>query len=1820
MKAILQKKIYVGFFLILFTLFSIVNSDNPDNEEFEFDKFKNYERQPKNNELYAKIVVKGNNADNNYILSAYSDSGRNKRIQLAQSLNGITKLYLSPNQIKGNIYIKLECSQSPCKGFIEFSYSERIDLEEGETLSYYVTNENKLMKFSLNPNKSSEISNIWARGQLEVNTTINLNNSTNYIKKDNYYIIKQSIDKINFIVEGNSGDFINVGFIGYKKEKKTGKKFYNSNTILTVDENVITAYLEKETVERFCYPIQTRKCIDKIEPLFGTGIIFTKIAYSFKRDKNGTNLDDHTENNLFPLGSLSHIIYSHEINNQEICFSFPPKKFNQFTDIKEIILTYQITRGLSSHKGLNLYEPQLNGVFYPRFLKKNEKISFIPQNDGIFTKMTYNLMSMMGFPKMSIVDCDNYPLCELDNNTTSKNKVNSSNINRFSSLSYNKKNDEDFSPISKNQKLMIVECTEGEKKKNKTKYFNDICGFGTLMNKEEAKIELIEDQYFNQFATKNQKDNYKIKIMGESKIYKIFIDIMTYVGDVNVTTSFPSGVTYSQYTSINKIYLSVKIDINSESLKEINFTVKSISNSYYTILVNYGRENKVEIDSFITNDLQTGLSYLVTIDPNIFDENYGYSNKIIKFRNERYIDKMPMMFNFYSLNCEVEVNNYYESKSEIKKFRHFSHHIVEKDDPIYSSGFEYTLSVIGSTLDLDNLKICKVYTSAIELSSEHDKNSRDILIPDNTPQQIMFSKEHRHVSFGYVHVDFKNDLLIKFDPQHIAQYTIKLYYENVERNKSEIIVSSNVLYLSYEKEWKNRCKDTNRVCYIQLDITLNSTDFAKNPNPVLDFSIKSIASNFVSYLPKNVLTKDYIHSNSSQYYYTELNSYEDGFISINFLRGSGNVYAKIVSKNKDEQNPNWRGKYKLPSSEQESLKMEAYTKKIKFSTPVNSEDKDYYLLLNVFPDVEGNFKSNKNIFPYTIFVHSHKTADLNIPKINVPLDEYVVGTVESDKDNILQFYSVWLNSDADQVIIDFQSVAAKMYINVGNTKPEISKHNHFHILPKGEDTIYIISKTEILSKLEGCSSIKDLYLTIGLWANTTDTLYNTPFAFIVRLGGNEKDIYRVNSEQKALCKTKKVEGKNICLYIVEYDYLSDNKDNSLFIYTSAQNNSSISHLFAKYISKIDYEINREKLSKVILTKENSNFTSNSDYLYIKKGIINDKYLLVSVETDIETTVKLASSYNSNLNGVIPNPILPQIFVVKANSIFSLNFPKKNILMVSLRSIMGSAEIHWANDKNHTYYLKGRDDRLSLTNDKLGSNNKLLIKGTSNIQDEIGFVFYASYIIKSNINNVDPFVLYKSVNFVYTDSDFPITLYTPIKSLDSNSYDFYEVFFSFNILENEIKNEFEYYKDKPFLINGYITSEKNLNIIRDNPNLTVDEKNTSVGMYDQALRTGVIRFSKEFINSGIIENENPYLILKLGKMAFFNKRIYKRISFETTTIQNNSKDTVSELSYQFGSLEKNETSRTFLLRTDKSYNYMILQFSCAEDELSVKLKDLKLNTISDDYYGKKLYSIETKEFKDKKSVTLEIERNKKEKISSVEYFMFQYIYSNSTDKVYTIKNNTLSIKGKEGEKESDYFLTFSPIENHEKYNITYIIRIGGFRKNKTDKFKIPKKEYISIQKERSVVIEFYNPKVSGDKLKLDIKKAASLGSYIQVLAQINDKANVEYLSYKLFNLSQLDKNKAGDEENKHKSEDEGSQSPNTSNDKSVLKEWISNNTIPFIIILSILGTILILVIILVLIVCIYHKKTKNLMNSINTVSFQKEKFIEKDDDDDDNILK
>ena len=284
---------------------------------------------------------------------------------------------------------------------------------------------------------------------------------------------------------------------------------------------------------------------------------------------------------------------------------------------------------------------------------------------------------------------------------------------------------------------------------------------------------------------KDQVLNYKIRKGKESGIKKIFIDIMIYVGnvDININDLEKKGLKADLYCQINKIFISAKINGNSENIEDLIFSVKGLNNTYFTILITFASMDN-DVDSFIANKLKTGMSYLVTIDASQFDES-GYTNKIIKFKNERIYDFIPFMVNFYSLNCEIEGISLYDGKIiNMEKFKQFSQDVVDVEEDRYLSyEYEYRINVKSPDLSQYKGNLCKLYSSAIELRDYHEFYSRDILISDNIPQQIKFGNDVKHVSFGYIHVDFEYDLLIKFNLKHIAQYTVKFIMKIMKEKK-----------------------------------------------------------------------------------------------------------------------------------------------------------------------------------------------------------------------------------------------------------------------------------------------------------------------------------------------------------------------------------------------------------------------------------------------------------------------------------------------------------------------------------------------------------------------------------------------------------------------------------------------------------------------------------------------------------------------------------------------------------------------------------------------------------------------------------------------------------------------------------------------------------------------------------------------------------------------------------------------------------------------------------------------------------------------------
>ena len=1791
MKVLFNKYPSIIFLLFLLSLSKINSEDTTifcnQNKDFYINEVAHYNLQVGDGyNNYIKIEVEGKSNIKNYIVSVYSDKSRKKRIQLGQSFNGKTKVYLAPGQKVDNyIFFDLECDdyESPCEGTIITSNSNSIELKEGEPLSYYVSEENKEMIFSLT--SSSTVANVWARGQMEIITTLSHNN---YIKKDkeNYYIVKGGLNSQTFSVKGTVGDFINVGYIGYTEQKIKEETFYISNSALTVDEFTFIGYLKKGTLNNVCYPMKIRDIPRDDKAVFGVGLIFTKIVYTYLLNEKG---EKHlsSENDINNSGMTTTSISETILSTNKICISFPPQNITQFNSINEIVYSYKLTKGLTlKNNNFNFYEPQNRGIFYPRIVEKKSRVAFIPQNYGQFTKMTMSLYSIFGFPKMTVVDCNTYPKCPLTDDILNGGES-PRNINRFSSYTYNNDSSVDYSPISKKQKILVVECKESQKNQNKeSKYFDEMCSFGTLIYKDSEEIELFEDYYYMQYAKKSQINNYKINIQHESNIKKIFVDVITYTGEVEVIPGETKNTEYRTYNSINKIYTSFKAKQPSENLENLIFSVVASTDAYYSILYNFGRDENIEMDSLISNQLQTGFSYLVTIDVQQIDA-YQIGNKVVKFRNDRIIDYIPYMVNFYSLNCEIEVGAFFKDKDgndaiqQLQQFGRYSHDVVNPNDTrYYSSEYEYRITIRETELSDYSGKLCQIYASAVELTSSHEDNTRDILIPNNMPQQIMFGNNVTHISFGYAHIDINKDLIVKFNPHHVASYDIQIYFEGVPIKKKGITIYANEAILLDKNDWKDICKNPNKVCYMQLDIKLNKTrdiDY-----PVLEFSIKSIASDSVTYIPKNILKIDYVQDKISQFYYTELGQNEVGFVILNFLRGSGKLHGKIVSKDMNESEYNWRGKYRLPS-EGELFEMDPFTKKLEFSTFDMNCEIGCYLLLNVTSDVEVSPGIHLNS-PYSIIVHYHQSqANYDeIPSISIPLDEYIIGTVNPSvpANRIFQFYNVWINLDAEEVIFDLQIDTGGIFIKIGYERPTANNYD-FQFISNGHDSIYILTKKEILEKLknEQYSNIKDFILTIGIAANYTDSAYTTPFAFLVRIGNHTKnEVYRVNSDQKALCQTKKIEGSNKyrCLFAIEYDYLCYH--HNLFIYTSVQKKSTFFKLYAKYIKPDIFEMGKEEeLERNIPNEQVHDYSSseiNADFLYIRYGLNDSSYLLVSAESDDSTIVELMSTFFSYQTHITPNPSSPQLLMAVTNFPLYLNFPKDNMVMVNIRGMGGSAEIYWSSNSSLKYHLKGRDDRLSITSENPEKVHQLVINATSNIKDGSGFVFYVSYNFRVSYLNFDSLILDRSVNYVYSESDLPIYYYTYLNSSNMKDNDFYDIFLSFSNLESEVEKQLTYYENIPFDIKGYIVEESLIYEAKLSPDITIERKNKITGVYDQALRSGFIRITKgDISNSGVTQSQKPYLFLKIEKSNDFkNIRKYKRISLETTAIQSSSNVSVSELSYQIGKLSNDQKEREYLLRTDTAYKYIILQFSSSLDTLSVKIKENKftLNEISDKY-GKRIYFIDMIEEKPK-TITLVISRKDNTK-SEDNYFIFQYINSNETKYQYSISKDFIKVEQKNAKSNlADYSVELSPVDNYKNYeNVNYIVRLYRDKKPKKPDLSIRDGNYQNVK-------EFYNPKVENGKIKLEITNSPR-ADYIQVIAQIKNKEVVEYLSY---DLSQDLKKDSG----------------------------LLGGTKGIIILVVIGSLLLIIVIALIIVIIVFNNKNKDLLDKVNKVSFAEG---EKDDD-------
>ena len=312
---------------------------------------------------YTKIFIEGND-DINYVMSAYSDDKRENRIQLGQSTYKTSTLFLSQSQVKSNsFYVDIECSSNPCTYKIAIIPQEIIYLKEGEQLYYYVTEENVNMDFQIN--LESEKVNIWSRGSRDIKNSL----SNFYVdsKNKNHFIISNSNKTVEFKITGTIGDLINIGSNGYIGEK--------SNKEIFADEETMTVFLTKYLFPKSCFYFRTRNEISEKYYVFLEGLIENNIL-KMEIFKDGKEIEKESE--LYIDGKISHYFYTNELNDLEVCFTFPNEESNpQYKNIEEITFNFHLTLGTNFTKGINFNEPLLSGKLYPGNLRKGQATAFL---------------------------------------------------------------------------------------------------------------------------------------------------------------------------------------------------------------------------------------------------------------------------------------------------------------------------------------------------------------------------------------------------------------------------------------------------------------------------------------------------------------------------------------------------------------------------------------------------------------------------------------------------------------------------------------------------------------------------------------------------------------------------------------------------------------------------------------------------------------------------------------------------------------------------------------------------------------------------------------------------------------------------------------------------------------------------------------------------------------------------------------------------------------------------------------------------------------------------------------------------------------------------------------------------------------------------------------------------------------------------------------------------------------------------------------------------------------------------------------------------
>ena len=494
--------------------------------------------------------------------------------------------------------------------------------------------------------------------------------------------------------------------------------------------------------------------------------------------------------------------------------------------------------------------------------------------------------------------------------------------------------------------------------------------------------------------------------------------------------------------------------------------------------------------------------------------------------------------------------------------------------------------------DSSNYKnnMCMLYVTGLEITQKEDSISqKEILMSEGVPLKTIFQHKLSKIKYIFPNPDSNKNVVIYFKVINPANYLCNI----ICGKKNEIIKRFHQSYIYYLNRLLMSDCEENELCTIIVSVTIEQEieEFV----PSIEVTFKQINNN-PYYIPKGIVKQDFLPGDSWLYLYTTLGKEDEGYITVDFSRGSGLVYAKIVGFDENENNPDWR-QYKFPKNIDDSLYYEFYNKRIIFEQKDTSKcENGCYLLITIHSSVKGIMEQafRNLLFSITVSLIQSESLKEKGSIIEIGPEKYIIGSL-SNQDKIknhdmYEFYQISIPYDADTIEFDWQSDSCILLVNVGEERPT-SESSHFKHKSRA-DSVFELSNQQILEKLDAGNYINDALLTIGIYTEDYESQLGTAYSFRVHFS-KEINIYKVDSDQKTLCKPNSIGNNEYeCLFMVIYDEIDFISD--LMIYSRSQSPSALTYMYGELIdSNIYYSFNLKEL-KDKKPKNNATYNTKRD--------------------------------------------------------------------------------------------------------------------------------------------------------------------------------------------------------------------------------------------------------------------------------------------------------------------------------------------------------------------------------------------------------------------------------------------------------------------------------------------------------------------------------------------------------------------------------------------------------------------------------------------------